>query len=184
MLHGAVVGLRPREAADVAVLHAGLYEDVAEHNRSDSRPWVPVSAGSEKSPYAVGEASDRAICFSVVRRSDDALVGEALLWQLDTHNRSAHIGIALMPGFRGQGLGRDAVAVLCHYGFVVRGLNRLQVDTLADNGPMIGAAERLGFRREALLRRSAWVNGEFVDEVLLGLLADEWRAAPAGTAAS
>jgi len=181
MLRGETVGLRAREAADVAVLHAELYEDVAEHCRSDSRPWVPIAATSEKSPYAPGEASDRAICFSVVRLSDDALVGEALLWQLDPHNRMAHIGIALRPGLRGQGLGRDAVAVLCHYGFVVRGLNRLQIDTLADNGAMITVAERLGFRREALLRRSAWVSGAFVDEVLLGLLADEWQAGPAAS---
>jgi RimJ/RimL family protein N-acetyltransferase len=180
MLRGGTVGLRARETADVAVLHAELYEDVAEHCRSDSRPWVPIAAGSEKSPYTPAEASDRATCFSVVRLSDDALAGEALLWQLDQHNRMAHIGIALRPGFRGQGLGRDAVTALCHYGFVVRGLNRLQIDTLADNGAMIGVAERLGFRREALLRRSAWVSGEFVDEVLLGLLADEWRAPATG----
>lgn len=65
------------------------------------------------------------------------------------------------------------VAVLCHDGFVVRGVRRLQVGTHADNHAMLKAAERNGFVREGVLRSAAWVLGEFLDEVLLGLLADE-----------
>jgi RimJ/RimL family protein N-acetyltransferase len=40
---------------------------------------------------------------------------------------------------------------------------------------MLAAAERNGFVREGVLRSSAWVMGEFVDEVILGLLAEEWE---------
>jgi RimJ/RimL family protein N-acetyltransferase len=76
---------------------------------------------------------------------------------------------------RGRGLGADVVRVLCHYGFVVRGLRRLQVDTLADNAAMIRAATRSGFVLEGTLRRAAWANGEFLDEVILGLLASDWQ---------
>ena len=39
---------------------------------------------------------------------------------------------------------------------------------------MIRAATDVGFVREGLLRRAAWVTGDFVDEVILGLLATEW----------
>jgi RimJ/RimL family protein N-acetyltransferase len=66
------------------------------------------------------------------------------------------------------------VAALCEYGFAVRGLHRLQVDTLASNTAMIRAASRAGFVPEGTLRRAAWVNGDFADEVILGLLAAEW----------
>jgi RimJ/RimL family protein N-acetyltransferase len=41
---------------------------------------------------------------------------------------------------------------------------------------MIAAATRAGFTREGVLRRSAWVSGDFADEVILGLLAAEWTA--------
>lgn len=37
--------------------------------------------------------------FSVVTL-DDELVGEALLWGIDTHNRCAQVGLAFLPGFR------------------------------------------------------------------------------------
>jgi RimJ/RimL family protein N-acetyltransferase len=83
--------------------------------------------------------------------------------------------MSLRPAFRGRGLAPDIVKVLCHYGFEVLGLHRLQVDTLADNAAMIATARRVGFVMEGTLRQGAWVMGTFVDEVVLGLLADEWR---------
>jgi RimJ/RimL family protein N-acetyltransferase len=64
--------------------------------------------------------------------------------------------------------------VLCHYGFDLRGLHRLQAETLVDNTAMLRSAERVGFVQEGTLRDSAWVSGEFVDQVVLGLLAIEW----------
>ncbi|MFJ9545745.1 GNAT family N-acetyltransferase [Streptomyces erythrochromogenes] len=112
--------------------------------------------------------------FSVVELATGDLAGEALLWGIDTHNRCAHLGISMRPGLRGRGLGREVVGLLCRYGFTVRGLARLQVETLAGNAAMIGAATAAGFVREGVLRRSAWVYGRFEDEVVLGLLADEW----------
>lgn len=41
--------------------------------------------------------------------------------------------------------------------------------------PRLRSAERNGFVREGVPRSSAWVMGEFLDEVLLGLLAQEWK---------
>jgi RimJ/RimL family protein N-acetyltransferase len=110
----------------------------------------------------------------VVELAGGELAGAALLWAIDSHNRSAHLGLSLRPSFRGRGLGTDVVLALCEYGFAVRGLHRLQVDTLASNAAMISGAVRAGFAREGTLRGAGWVNGEFVDEVILGLLASDW----------
>ncbi|MEV0191765.1 GNAT family protein [Kitasatospora purpeofusca] len=178
MLQTSRIGLRARHDSDVAVLQSELHDDVPTRSRADSRPWRPISPGAAESPYAVAPAGDDAACFSVVELSSGELAGEALLWGIDTHNRVAHLGLALRPGFRGRGLAGEVVRLLCHYGFTVRGLHRLQVETLADNLPMVGAAVRAGFVVEGRLRRSAWVSGEFLDEVLLGLLAEDWSEEP------
>jgi RimJ/RimL family protein N-acetyltransferase len=172
VLRGEKVELRAREEADVAVLHAELYNDVATRSRADSRPWRPLAADSSESPYRVREARDDAACFSLVERAGGELAGEALLWGIDLHNRNAHIGISLRPGFRGRGLATDALGVLCRYGFETRGLHRLQLETLADNVPMIKAAERAGFALEGTLRRAAWIGGTFADEVIFARLND------------
>ena len=174
MLRAGKVGLRARDEADVAVLHAELYEDIATYMIADSRPWRPLSAGSPASPYAIGEPGDDVALFSVVELARGELAGAALLWAIDVHNRSAHLGLSLRPSFRGRGLGSDVVLALCEYGFTVRGLHRLQVDTLASNAAMIRAAERAGFTLEGTLRGAGWVNGDFADEVILGLLAGDW----------
>ncbi|MEV0838794.1 GNAT family protein [Actinocatenispora sera] len=172
MLRGTKVSLRARHEADVAVLHAELNDDVAIRSRADTRPWRP--AADTASPFAVSEPSADAARFSVVELASDELAGSALLWGIDPHNRRAHLGMSLRPGYRGRGLGTDVVRVLCRYGFETLGLQRLQVETLADNAGMLHAAERVGFVREGLLRRSLWVAGDFADEVLLGLLAAEY----------
>ncbi len=182
MLRGKVAGLRARHVSDVPVLHAELYDDVATRMRADSRPWQPIPPGSPSSPFALSEPSDDVAVFSVVRLATEELAteelaGEALLWDIDAHNRDAHIGVSLRPAFRGHGLGADAVRLLCRYGFAVRGMHRLQIETLADNEAMIAVAARAGFTREGTLRGAAWADDAFADVAILGLLASEWRGA-------
>jgi RimJ/RimL family protein N-acetyltransferase len=175
MLRGDKVGLRARHEADIPILQAELYDDVVNSSRAESGPWRPITPGSKDPRLVVDDTQQGHVPFSVVELDGGTLVGTATLWGIDNHNRSAHIGLGLLPSARGKGFGTDVVAVLCHYGFVVRGLQRLQIETLADNFAMLRAAERNGFVREGLLRSSAWVMGEFLDEVLLGLLVQEWK---------
>jgi RimJ/RimL family protein N-acetyltransferase len=176
MLRGDLVVLRARREDDARILHAELYEDTHAWVRSDTRPWVPVPYGPG-SPHWPGEeapsAADAAV-FAVTELATGELAGEALLWGIDLHNRSAHVGLALRPASRGRGLGGDTVRVLCHYGFAIRGLHRLQLETLPDNHAMMTAAVRAGFTREGTTRSSAWVNGRWMDDVIFGLLDTEF----------
>jgi RimJ/RimL family protein N-acetyltransferase len=177
MLRGERVGLRARQEADLPILLDELYNDVTTRAQADSRPWRPIPPeDAKRSPYDVTGSGDSVACFSAIELASGELVGDALLWQIDLHNRVAHIGVSLRPRFRRLGMAKDVVGVLCHYGFVVRGLHRLQIETLADNLPMRKVASALGFTHEATLHESAWVMGTFVDEVVYGLLADDWRA--------
>ncbi|GHH91569.1 GNAT family N-acetyltransferase [Streptomyces capillispiralis] len=180
MLKGDKVGLRARHEDDIPVLRTELYDDVVNSARAEAGPWRPIAPGSKDPRLVVDDEADGRVPFSVVELAGGTLIGTATLWGIDTHNRCAHIGLGLLPSSRGQGYGTDVVAVLCHYGFVVRGLHRLQIETLADNSAMLRSAERNGFVREGVLRSSAWVMGEFLDEVLLGLLAQDWKPASKG----
>ncbi|MBB5868197.1 RimJ/RimL family protein N-acetyltransferase [Allocatelliglobosispora scoriae] len=182
MLRGDKVGLRARHAEDVPILHEGLQDDVYTRLRADTRPWLPMSL--QESPYAPRPSKESVICFSVVSLADGSLAGEALLWGIDTHNRFSHIGISMLPQSRGKGFATDTVRVLCQYGFMVLGLQRMQLETLSDNHAMRQAALSAGFTVEGTLRRTAWVNGEFVDDVIFGLLRDEWSGGPIPPTAS
>ncbi|GAB2818333.1 GNAT family N-acetyltransferase [Streptomyces daliensis] len=180
MLTGGKVGLRARHEDDIPVLRTELYDDVVNASRAEGGPWRPLKPDTKDPRLVVDDTQQGVVAFSVVELDGGALIGTATLWGIDNHNRSAHIGLGLLPSSRGKGYGTDVVAVLCHYGFVVRGLQRLQIETLSDNAAMLGSAERNGFVREGVLRSSAWVLGEFKDEVLLGLLAQDWKPDPKG----
>ncbi|MFE6822085.1 GNAT family N-acetyltransferase [Streptomyces sp. NPDC057690] len=175
MLTGDKVGLRARHEDDIPILRTELYDDVVNSARAEGGPWRPITPGSKDPRLVVDDTEQGIVRFSVVELEGGTLVGSATLWGIDTHNRTAHIGLGLLPSARGKGYGTDVVAVLCHYGFVVRSLQRLQIETLSDNAAMLRSAERNGFVREGVLRSSAWVMGEFLDEVLLGLLVQEWK---------
>jgi RimJ/RimL family protein N-acetyltransferase len=174
MLFGERVGLRARHEADGPILEAELYNDVVTQLQSDSRPWRPISPDSTASRYRIKDPKDGVEVFSVVELATQELAGAATLWGVDSHNRYGHLGIALRPACRGRQLGADVVRVLCHYGFAILGLHRLQIETLAENEAMIRAASKAGFVSEGLLRQAAWMAGEFTDEAIMGLLAEEW----------
>jgi RimJ/RimL family protein N-acetyltransferase len=171
MLRGELTGLRARLPGDAEVLHAELYDDVETRVRADSRPWVPIPNGPASPFWAAAGAQEGDVAvFSVVELATGGLAGDALLWDIDPHNRSAHVGISLRPSCRSRGLGTDAVLVLCRYAFAIRGLHRLQMETLTDNEAVIRIAQQAGFTREGVLRGSDWVNGAFADSVIFGRL--------------
>jgi RimJ/RimL family protein N-acetyltransferase len=175
VLKGREVALRARVAADTAILHAALYEDVEMHSISDGRAWRPMSADAEVSPYRVVEPSSENAVFTIVTLSDERVIGDLALWRIDLHNRSAHVGLALVPEARGQGFGLDAVQVCVDYAFRTLGLHRLQIETTVENHGMISVARKAGFSPEGVLRDAGWVNGRFLDEAVFGLLAQEWQ---------
>jgi RimJ/RimL family protein N-acetyltransferase len=175
VLKGNKVGLRARHDEDIPVLQDELGSDALITARATGQPWRPFTPGSKDGPFTVDDTKQDVVHFSIVDLDSEALVGTANLWGIDTHARSAHIGMGLVPASRGKGYATDTVAVLTHYGFTAHGLHRLQIETLADNTPMLRASERNGFVREGVLRGSSWVMGEFLDEVILGLLVQDWK---------
>jgi RimJ/RimL family protein N-acetyltransferase len=179
MLTGEKVLLRARTVADSAVLDSELHNDVETMIRASGQPWRPQSVEQAEAKHrkAVDADPDPAVVnFAVQEIATGELAGEAQVWGIDLHQRFAHLGFTLLPAFRGRGLATDMIRLLCDYGFRIRGLHRLQVETLSDNEPVLRATQKVGFVIEGRLRESAWV-GSFVDEVILGLLAKEWSRA-------
>ncbi|MER5466721.1 GNAT family protein, partial [Streptomyces sp. NPDC002668] len=111
MLRGSKVGLRARHEDDIPILRAELYDDVVNSSRAEGRPWRPITPGSKDSRLVVDDKEQGHVPFSVVELDGGTLVGTALLSNIDNHNRSAHIGLGLLPSSRGKGYGTDVVAV-------------------------------------------------------------------------
>ena len=179
VLTGRLVGLREPRREDVEVLFS-LSVDPEHVSLTDERPFQPRSLAALQAGYdkQQNEPDPRFASFTIQRLDDDAgtAIGAVGLWNIDSYNRTAHIGISLLPSLRGQGLGRDALDVICRFAFHFRALHRVSLETLEVNTAMQAAAASCGFVQEGRLRSSAWHLGRRVDEVLYGLLAHDWSA--------
>lgn len=92
----------------------------------------------------------------------------------------ARVGYDLLREYRRRGIMTEAMRAILAYGFETMGLNRVEVLTDPSNMPSIRLLERLGFRREGVLRENTCFRDRFIDDAIYSLLAKEWRSARSG----
>ncbi len=87
--------------------------------------------------------------------------------------RSAILGIWIGKPFWNRGYGTDAVRTLCRFGFNEMNLQRIRLLVQETNHRAKAAYEKIGFKEEGRLRRAAFIGGEHVDLIEMGLLAED-----------
>jgi [ribosomal protein S5]-alanine N-acetyltransferase len=88
------------------------------------------------------------------------------------------IGIALLPEYRGRGLGTAAQRLLVNYLFDYTTANRLEALTDEENFAEQKALERVGFRREGVLRGTYFHLGSWRNHVVYAITRDDARPPP------
>ena len=105
-------------------------------------------------------------------------LGEIRLDDIDRQDRRARLAVGLFdPGKLGQGLGREAVTLVLKHAFAKLRLHRVHLRVLSHNTRAIRCYQACGFREEGRERQAALVGGEWHDDVIMGILAPEFRAA-------
>jgi len=89
-------------------------------------------------------------------------------------NRTGHVGYWCAPEARGRGVVTRALRLLTRHGVDVLGLQRLELITDPDNVASQRVAEKVGYRREGVLRSHLdHPDGRRRDSVLFSLLPGE-----------
>jgi [ribosomal protein S5]-alanine N-acetyltransferase len=98
----------------------------------------------------------------------------------DGHIRSKRvsIGYIIEPTRQRQGIGAEAVSAILDFCFGELGLHRAQAFIHPDNIASIALVEKLGFRREGLLRDNLRVGEVWRDDLLYALLVTDRRGHP------
>jgi RimJ/RimL family protein N-acetyltransferase len=120
---------------------------------------------------------DKVFELAVERKEDGRVIG--LLGMIRRDHLQAEVGWGLGVEYRGQGYATEAASALIDYGFGSLGLHRIYADTSSDNMASWRVMERLGMRREGLLRGSVYKEGKWLDTIIYGMLEDEWRGTEA-----
>ena len=115
------------------------------------------------------------VCFAVVPTGCETAVGLFQLRSIEQGFVNAEWGFALGSQFWGTGIFIEAARLVVDFGVDVVGIERLEARAAVANGRGNGALRKLGAVQEGLLRRSFLRNGVYHDQVLWGILAEDWR---------
>jgi len=149
--------------------------------RAHLRQWLPwvdstktvedskafISQGLQK--FATGNGFEAGIFYQ------GQLAGVIGVHYIDWANRKASIGYWLGESFQGKGLMTKACKACIDDLFVEQGVNRVEIRCAVGNQRSRAIPERLGFVMEGTIRDAEWLYDHFVDHVVYGMLAREWK---------
>jgi len=108
--------------------------------------------------------------FAISRLDGDEAVGQLGVWLRDVDRGRVVVGYWVTPAARGQGVAARALEVACAWALSDLGAARIEVHIEPGNAASLRTAERVGFRREGLMRDFEEIGGERRDLMMLSLL--------------
>ena len=171
---GDGVTLRTLECEDLDVLQRGAADPEIRHLTGNSR----VRNGNDLE--AVFENDDVTTFLVCLDDPGDPgpvepdAVRRVGVVNVKRYARNPILGIWLIPDVHGEGVGREAVALLVDYVFRSDDRPTVKAKAFDYNEASRGLLESLGFELEGRLRKDAFIDGEWRDGLLYGLLREEW----------
>ena len=114
-------------------------------------------------------------CFAIVPAGMDTAIGIFQVRSLEPGFGTAEWGFAMGSQFWGSGIFAEGARLILDFAFDVVGARRLEARAATANGRGNGALRKLGAVQEGVLRRSFLRNGQYYDQVLWGILAEDWQ---------
>jgi len=110
------------------------------------------------------------VIFAIRAEDAGAIIGFVQIINISPVHRSATLGIRIGDeANRGKGYGTEAIGLAVDYAWKHLNLSRLALTVFATNPRAVALYERAGFLREGLLSRAVFIDGAWVDVVLMAI---------------
>jgi RimJ/RimL family protein N-acetyltransferase len=184
LLRGERIWLRPLEERDMPAFVAGVNDTEVGGLAGYGMP-MSVEQAKEWLKHT-GEKGHRGEghFFAVCELGDDRFIGTVWLKDINLHFGSGELAIFMDHDHIGAGWGTDAQRALLSFAFVNLGLERVFLTVYASNERAVRSYEKLGFRREGVMRRSWRGPRGLEDSLLMAILREEWLQAGGGATAA
>lgn len=114
--------------------------------------------------------------FAIEVNENVKYIGNARLKILNNISRRADVSIGIFnPNYRDKKLGTESLELLINFGFSQLNLLSMELKVFANNKRAITCYEKLGFKKIGYRRRADFVEGEFLDDLMMDLLVEEWK---------
>ena len=180
ILTGKLVRLRPFEAEDVERAYVWMNDpEVTEHLAAR----YPFSRKTEADyiARATSETSYTNLVLAVETLAEGRHIGGIDLREARPENRRAELGIAIgEKDCWSRGYGTDAIVTLLRFAFDEMNLHRVQLDVDVTNERAIACYRKCGFVEEGRQRQAHYAGGRYLDVLIMGVLADDFRSLHGG----
>jgi ribosomal-protein-serine acetyltransferase len=161
--------------------HARELFELTDRNRNYLRQWLPWLDSTQTvedtrnfikdslQQFAANEGFQAGIWYG------RAIAGVIGYHRIDWLNRQVEIGYWLGKEYQGKGLMTEACRALIDHAFNELRLNRVTIRCAVGNTRSCAIPERLGFTREGVIAQGEWLYDHYVDLVVYGMLASEWK---------
>jgi len=175
-LTDGVVLLRPYGSGDVERLYQAARESVtemslwmpwchADYSIEESRAWVESRAEA----WEKGTEYD----FVITDARDGFFLGGCSLNHINHNSRIANIGYWVRTSWTKRGVASAAVRLLMQFGLGKLKLNRVEIMAAVGNKASQRVAEKVGARREGILRNRMVVHDRVYDMVMFSLIPED-----------
>jgi RimJ/RimL family protein N-acetyltransferase len=172
-LIGTKVYLRPLEREDAPLLVRWINDPEVTETLNFYRP-MNLRAEEEFIDRALQSEHDLAL--GIALAEGDRLIGTTGLHQIDFRNRHAGFGISLGDkGEWGKGYGTETTRLLVRHCFETLNLHRVWLHVFQYNERGIRTYEKVGFKREGVLRQDRYKGGRYWDTWVMAILREEWE---------
>ncbi|WP_426895911.1 GNAT family N-acetyltransferase [Rossellomorea vietnamensis] len=125
--------------------------------------------------FRTGYESKRSMRWGIILKDTGTFIGTAGLNNLQIGQKKAEIGFEIHPDYWRSGITSEAANAVIRYAFEELELFRIGAVTFLENHSSYGLLEKIGFKKEGILRGYIFQNGVSNDTYVYSLLREEWQ---------
>ena len=134
---------------------------------SDGFAGVSTPEGAAKFIAFANSGSDK--IYRAIEADGQVVGGIGVLMQTDIHRKNAELGYWLAEPFWGKGITTKAIEMLVSEAFERLDITRIFARPFRTNKASHRVLEKCGFKREAILEKAVFKNGEYLDECIYSI---------------
>ena len=162
--------LRPVTTADTAAFY-DIYSSALAMRYWSGEAIVSMEQAQEMVRIELEYAeSEDCINWGIALPESDLLIGKITLFRFSSQNRRAETGYVLDPRYWERGYMSEVMRRILDFAREDLALHRIEADCDPDNRASLALLEKFGFEREGLFRDRWFIDGEWRDSVMLGLV--------------
>lgn len=171
LLQGKKVFLRISEDSDMTYL-LKWYND---YELNKLAGWSSGKVNASKLRYNMSRSFGSDPMNLMIDDINGKPIGTIQLYDFNRQDKSCKLGIRIGDkDYWSRGYGGDAVNAIVEYAFTSLDINRVDLRVYEYNGRAARCYEKCGFKYEGRTRNSAYIDGAYYDEILMGLLKSEF----------